>query len=167
MNKVIIAIAILPNLVCAKPQVFSVTNPVDGTTSVGVKNNFIPAKGPHFAELQLLPMKLPLRNGPAEYVLSVTYGSYKWLFIQGPLVMNVDGKVLEFKTSPIGASRDVAPGGSNVSEMVPYSITRMDLERISTASRVIAQVSGTNGVFFLTLKPENIAVFREFLAKAK
>jgi hypothetical protein len=167
MKNLVIAIAFLPTLVFAKPQVFSVTNPVDGTTSVGVKNNFIPAKGPHFAELQLSPMKLPLRNGPAEYVLSVTYGSYKWLFIQGSLVLNVDGKVLEFKPSPIGNSRDVAPGGSTVSEMAPYSVTRADLERVASASRVVVQVSGSNGVFFLTLKPENIAVFREFLAKTK
>ena len=149
-----------------KPEVFSQTNPVDGTTSVAVRNNFIPHNGPFFAEIQLDPMKLPLRGSAPQYVISVVYGSNKWLFIEGPLVANIDGKVVSLKAAPIPGNRNVE-SSAVVSEMVPYFVNRSDLEKIARASKVIVQVAGRNGVFFLTLKPENIAAFRDFLSKTK
>ena len=150
----------------AKPQVFTNTNPVTGETSVAVRNNFIPCKGPFFAQIQLAPMKLPVQGSEPQYVISVVFGGIKWLFIQGPLVANIDGSVVSFKQGPIPPTRTVE-SGAVVFEMVAFFVDRSDIDKIAHASKVLVQVGGSNGVFFLTLKPENIAAFREFLAKSK
>ena len=146
----------------ARPEVFTNTNPVTGETSVAVRNNFIPHTGPFFAEIQLAPMKLANRGSEPQYAISVVFGGIKWLFIEGPLVANIDGSVVSFKQAPIPPTRNVESAS-----MVPYFVERSDIERIGRASKVLVQVAGRGGVFFLTLKPDNIAVFREFLTKSK
>jgi hypothetical protein len=149
-----------------RPQIITSSNPVTGTVSVAAKDNFIPVKGPFFAQIQLLPMKLGTQSD-STYLLSVVYGSSEWLFIGGPLVLNLDGRVVTFQQSLIHASRDVERGSALVSELVPYNVKRSDLALIANASKVLAQVGGQRGVFILTLKPENVAIFRDFLARTK
>lgn len=148
----------------AKPEVFLSPNPVTGKTSVAIRNNFVRSKGPFSGDFQFTAAKLVITGGE-KYVLSVIYSGTKWIFIQGPLVINIDGEVVTFKPAGIGPSRQAETG--SVSESVPYDTDREGIAKIANASKIIMQVGGSNGAFFLTLKPENIAIFREFLAKTK
>jgi hypothetical protein len=152
------------------PEVVTVNNPVTGGSSSVVRNNFIPHTGGppggpagSVHDIQIAPAKLAVSG--AEYALMIVYGGTDWMFISGELVLNLDGKVVRRSINPAFTRRDVQ-SGAVVEETAACLVTRSDLEAIANASRVLAQVSGRNGVMFLTFTPGNIAAFKQFLVKS-
>jgi hypothetical protein len=167
---IIFAVALAASSVTGAPKVVTVKNPVTGDVSAVVKDNFIhctggPKGGPvgSVSEIQIAPAKLPMPDGP-QYMLMITYGGSHWMFIGGELILNIDGKIARHKINPAFTQRNVE-SGAVVGESCGCLVTKKDIQAIAAGSKVLAQVSGQNGVLFLTFSPKNIAAFRDFLAR--
>jgi len=150
------------------PEVLTLRDNATGETAELITDNLLPSPQPGDANVWLNATRLAQLSGDAQYYLEVHYESPAvWLNIDFGRTLTViaDGQEMVFSGLGSDGMRDVGKN-EQVMETAIYHCTTTDLRRIAYAKSVKIQVKGAALTIEREFGPDNIAQFRQFVAKS-
>ena len=111
--------------------------------------------------ITLNPQRFVSEDGRVSYSLVLTYHADDWLFIEGPLILLVDGQ--RMKLGEIGRPhREVEGGILLLFERQSYRITPEQLKKIAYANCVKVKIVGTHYYVKREFTRSNLSNYRRF-----